>query len=61
MAELEIGILEKQCTGQRLDNQEVLGREVAAWQQRRNAEKRGIQWTFTRQDAERKLGRHYVT
>jgi hypothetical protein len=44
-----------------LDSREVLGREVAAWQQRRNAEKRGIQWTFTRQDAERKLGRHYVT
>jgi hypothetical protein len=34
---------------------------VAAWEQRRNVEKRGIQWSFTRQDADRKLGRHYVT
>lgn len=60
MAELEIGILEKQCTGRRLDNPELLASEVAAWQEQRNREKRGIQWKFTRQDADRKLGRHYV-
>jgi hypothetical protein len=35
--------------------------EVAAWQQRRNAERRGIEGTFTRQDADRKLARHYVS
>jgi hypothetical protein len=34
---------------------------VAAWQRRRNAERRTIQWTFTRQDADRKLGCHYVS
>jgi hypothetical protein len=39
----------------------VSAREVAAWQQRRNAERRGIEWTFTRQDADRKLARHYVS
>jgi hypothetical protein len=33
---------------------------VAAWQQRRNAEGRRLAWTFTRQDADRKLGKHYV-
>jgi hypothetical protein len=61
MAELEIGILEKQCTGRRLESRELVASEVAAWQARRNREKHGIQWKFTRQDAERKLGRHYVT
>lgn len=61
MAELEIGIMEKQCTGRRLENREIVAGEVVQWQQRRNAEKRGIQWKFTRQDADRKLGRHYVT
>jgi len=61
MAELEIGIMERQCTGRRLGSAELLVSEVAAWQHRRNVEKHGIQWKFTRQDADRKLGRHYVT
>jgi hypothetical protein len=61
MAELEIGIMDRQCTGRRIENAETLVREVTAWQNKRNAERRGIQWRFTRQDADRKLGRHYVT
>ena len=61
MAELEIGIMERQCTGRRLASAPLLMSEVAAWQHRRNEEHRGIQWRFTRQDADRKLGRHYVT
>lgn len=61
MAELEIGIMERQCTGRRLASAALLASEVAAWQRRRNEEHRGIQWRFTRQDADRKLGRHYVT
>jgi len=32
-----------------------------AWEQRRNAEHRCIAWTFTRQDADRKMSRHYVS
>ena len=61
MAELEIGIMEKQCTGRRMPTREFVAAEVAAWQQRRNKAKRGITWTFTREKADRKLGRHYVT
>jgi len=61
MAELEIGILNRQCIGRRLANAELLVAEVAAWQRRRNDEHHGIRWGFTRQDADRKLGRHYVT
>jgi len=61
MAELEIGIMERQCTGRRLASTNLLISEVAAWQQQRNIEKHGIQWRFTRQDADRKLGRHYIT
>jgi hypothetical protein len=61
MAELEIGIMDRQCTGRRIENAETLVREVTAWQNKRNVERRGIQWRFTRQDADRKLGRHYVT
>jgi hypothetical protein len=61
MAEIEIGILDRQCLDRRLPDRTLLVSEVAAWQRRRNAESRGIAWTFTRQDADRKMGRHYVS
>lgn len=61
MAELEIGIMEKQCTGRRMATRAFVAGEVAAWQHRRNVEKRGIEWKFTREKADQKLGRHYVT
>jgi hypothetical protein len=61
MAEIEIGILDRQCTGRRIGEEECLRREVLAWEQRRNHERRRIDWKFTRQDADRKLARHYVT
>ena len=60
MAELEIGITEKQCTGCRLGTEARLVSEVAAWQLRRNVEKCGIEWTFTREKADKKLSRNYV-
>jgi hypothetical protein len=55
MAEFEIGILDRQCLDRRLPTQPLLAAEVAAWEQRR------IAWTFTRQEADRKMGRHYVS
>jgi DDE superfamily endonuclease len=61
MAEIEISILERQCLGRRLIDRATARREVNAWERRRNAERRGIDWTFTRQDADRKLGHHYVS
>ena len=60
MAEIEIGILSRQCLDRRISSRELLQSEVDAWQQSRNAEQRTIEWKFTRQDADRKLGRHYV-
>lgn len=61
MAEIEIGILSRQCLDRRISNRELLQSEVDAWQQARNEENRTIEWKFTRQDADRKLGRHYVS
>ena len=61
MAELEIGIMEKQCPGRRMATAALVAAEVAAWQHRRNGAKRGIEWKFTREKADQKLGRHYVT
>jgi hypothetical protein len=60
MAEIEIGILTRQCLDRRLQDRDTLCTEVAAWQDQRNDQQKTIEWTFTRQDADRKLARHYV-
>ncbi len=60
MAEIEIGILSRQCLDRRLPTAQLLQREVDAWQIARNALRRTIEWKFTRQDADHKLERHYV-
>ena len=60
MAEMEIGIMERQCTGQRFGDREALKDEVQEWQQQRNDERRGLDWKFTREKADQKLSRHYV-
>lgn len=61
MAEIEIGILARQCLDRRLPDLPTLSREVSAWQKRRNTARCTIEWSFTRQDADRKLRRHYVS
>ena len=61
MAEIEIGVLDRQCLNRRLPDRDTIVTEVDAWQQRRNADQRRIEWSFTRQDADRKLAQHYVS
>lgn len=61
MAEIEIGVLDRQCIGRRLGDELRLRTEVAAWQQRRNEARSRIEWKFTRQAADQKLSKHYVT
>src|SRR6266850_523163 len=43
MVEIEIGVLRSQCLDRRIDDKETILAEVAAWQQRRNAEGAQIQ------------------
>lgn len=61
VAEIEIGVMDTECTGRRIVDKETLTRQVAAWTKRRNMAKKKIDWRFTRQDADKKLGKHYVT
>ena len=61
MAEIEIGVLDRQCLNRRLPDRDAIVTEVDAWQQRRNDDQRRIEWSFTRQDADRKLAQHYVS
>jgi len=61
MAEIEINIMDRQCTGGRIENQGTLESKVLSWSNERNNDKAKIEWKFTRQDADKKLSRHYVS
>jgi hypothetical protein len=59
MAEIELSVLRRQCLDRRLPDFAALQAEVAAWQERRNADGRPIDWRFTTADARIKLRRLY--
>ena len=60
MAEIEINIMERQCLNRKIGNEEFLKKELKAWADKRNKAGKKIKWTFTRQDADHKLSKHYV-
>lgn len=55
MAEIEIGVLSRQCLNRRIPDQEVLRAEIGQWQEQRNREAIAVNWRFTTQDARVKL------
>jgi hypothetical protein len=59
IAELELSVLSRQCLDRRVPDADTLVREVAAWQQWRNAAARPVDWRFTTADARMKLKRLY--
>jgi hypothetical protein len=57
-AEIEIGMMVRQCLGKRrIPNLEILRRETAAWNRRMNKARTVIKWKFNRRAARRKF--HY--
>jgi transposase len=59
MAEIEIGVLRSQCLDRRIGERDQLEREIAAWEQARNAAGARVQWLFTTEKARAKMGRAY--
>jgi DDE superfamily endonuclease len=55
MAEIEIGVMARQCLDRRIEDQQTLRNEINAWQQTRNAEQIRVNWRFTTSDARIKL------
>ena len=51
MAEIELGILSRQCLSRRIDNMEQLKDEVAVWQAIRNTAEAKVNWRFTTDNA----------
>ena len=61
MAEIELGVLSRQCLDRRVPDKVTLATEVAAWQCRRNAAEAKVDWRFTNDEARIKLKRLYPT
>ena len=59
MAELELSVLSRQCLSRRIGDAATLAREVAAWEQDRNAMRAKIHWCFRAADARVKLAHLY--
>jgi hypothetical protein len=61
MAEIELNVLTRQCLNRRIDDIEIVRKEVAAWQKFRNNKNSKVNWQFTTEDARIKLSRLYPT
>jgi transposase len=59
MVEIEIGVLRSQCLDRRIDSQQHLMAEIAAWESQRNTSRARIKWMFTTEKARAKMGRAY--
>ena len=59
-AEIEINVMDIECTGRRIGDIGTLTNEVAAWMKRRNKNKKKINWKFTKKNADEKLSKYYV-
>ena len=59
MAEIELGVLGRQCLDRRIADKITLVSEVAQWETDRNATASRIDWRFTTADARIKLKRLY--
>ena len=59
MAEIEIGVLSRQCLKQRIGSLDHLQQVASAWTHRRNAQQTTINWQFDVTQARTKLARLY--
>ena len=55
MAEIEIGVMNRQCLNRRIPDQRTLRREINGWQKKRNGKEIRVHWRFTTADARIKL------
>jgi hypothetical protein len=58
---MELSVLARQCLDRRIPDLDTLRREVAAWEEARNAAVAKVDWQFTTADARVKLKRLYPT
>lgn len=61
MAEIELNVLIRQCLNRRIDDIDIVRKEVRAWQEYRDNKNATVNWQFTTEDARIKLYRLYPT
>lgn len=59
VAEIELGVLTRQCLDRRIGSAEELNQQLAAWQVERNATASVVKWRFTTADARVRLKHLY--
>jgi hypothetical protein len=59
--EIEISVMDEECTDRRIGDIGTLINEVAAWTRRRNENKKKINWKFTKKIADKKMSKYYVS
>ncbi len=59
IAEIELSTLTMQCLDRRIPDLQTLCQEIKAWEQRRNAKQKSVDWRYTTDDARIKLKRLY--
>ena len=59
VAEIELSAMTRQCLNRRIPDRATLTSEVAAWEQERNGQQKGVDWRFTTKNARIKLKRLY--
>jgi hypothetical protein len=60
IAEIELSALATQCLGnRRISSIDALNKELNAWEIKRNANQKGVDWHFSTDDARTKLKRLY--
>ncbi len=61
MAEIMIGILNRQCLARRIGDPIIVREEITAWERDGNEYRKPVQWRFTTKSARIKLKRLYPT
>jgi DDE superfamily endonuclease len=61
MAEIEIGVMRRQCLDRRIASRELLETEVRAWERRRTESGAQIRWMFSTDQARAKMAKSYPT
>lgn len=61
MAEIEINMMQNECLSRNIGQRKIMETELEAWCDQNNKDKRKIYWKFTKEKADKKLSKYYVS
>jgi hypothetical protein len=59
-AEIEINVMDIECTDRRISDIELLTHEVGSWEKKRNGFKKRIEWKFSKKNADEKMSTYFA-